>query len=470
MTEYKFVDLSSLTKENVNNNIFTTGRVHNIRITSKVCFLILRKQIHTLQCIAFKKNLGEEKYNLLKSITSESYIELCGKLIQVPERIGGVKSCSYPDFEMEMSEIKLISKSHSIPFQLDDANELSLNQGQNQEERNRNAVSQNVRLNNRYFDLRAPINFCIFKMQSGITQLFREYLSNNDFIEIHSPKLIGTASEGGSSVFPVKYFDQTAYLAQSPQLYKQMAINSDFYKVFEIGPVFRAEKSLSNRHLCEFVGLDIEMAIPSGFTYHIVPQTIWKVLVFIFENLKSNKRYAEEYKYMSSNLKFTELQYPKDPLIIDFKEGVRLLKEHKYEQNEFDDLSTENERKLGEIVKEMYKSDIFVLDKYPANTRPMYTMPIKDTKYCNSFDIIMRGEEICSGAQRIHDYEMLNHRIEEFKIKPETLLDYTESFVSGSMPHAGCGIGLERLLMLYFDLKTVKRTSLYPRDPERLLP
>lgn len=460
MSEYSYIDFSYLNESHLDMKIMISGRIHNIRDQKRIGFLILRKNITTLQCILIKKTL-DNKYKQLVEIPNESYVFLYGKLNKLPNDVDKIKSCSYENFEFVIDDFKLEGKSFGVPFSLDDANDL------NSENSERNPVLQSTRLDNRSFELRTPINHCIFKLQSNVCQLFRDYLNKMEFIEIHTPKIIESASEGGAQVFPIKYFDKNAYLAQSPQLYKQMCINSDFDKVYEIGHVYRAEKTHSHRHLCEFVGLDVEYAITPTKSYTEIFDILWGLLYHIIESIKETK----EYTYIKNNYKFTEINIPESPIIIDFKEGVQLLNNSGHIQSLKDDLSNENEKILGEIIKNKYNTDMFILDKYPTNIRPFYTMPNEiDKNYSNSYDVILRGEEICSGSQRIHDYQQLFDNIKEKNINHELLKNYLNSFISGSKPHCGFGLGLERITMLILNLKNVRKTSLYPRDPNRLYP
>lgn len=462
MNEYTYIDLNNLQDEHIGKNIMISGRVHYKRDQKKVGFMIIRKQLDTLQCVAVK-NILLENYNNLLSIPSESYIYLYGVLNKLPENVGRIKSCSYDSFELVIHNFELVSEATNLPFSLDDANEMNI------EERDRNYVLQSTKLDNRSFDLRTPMNNCIFKLQSGICQIFRNYLTGLGFIEIHTPKIIGTASEGGAQVFPIKYFERYGYLAQSPQLYKQMCINSDFDRVFEIGHVYRAENTHSHRHLCEFIGLDVEYAITPNNTYEEIFTIIWNLLDNIVSKMKSD--YNKEYDFFKRNYNFEELVFPKNPLVIDFKQGVSWLNENGFEQSNLDDLSTENERNLGKIIKQKFNSDLFILNKYPTHARPFYTMPNdEDNNYSNSYDVIMRGEEISSGAQRIHNYQQLLDNIINKKINPESLKDYLNSFATGSKPHCGFGLGLERILMLILDLKNIRKVSLFPRDPNRISP
>jgi len=287
------------------------------------------------------------------------------------------------------------------------------------------------------------------------------------FIEIHTPKMIGGASEGGANVFKFQYFGQDACLAQSPQLYKQMALMADFDRVFEIGPVFRAEDSNTNRHLCEFTGLDMEMTIKEH--YFEVLDLLADLLHYIFDGL------ASQYK---TELEIIKAQYPfedfvcKYPVVkLNFKEGVKLLKEAGVHQADLEDLSTETEKALGRIVKEKFGTDFYMLYGYPAAARPFYTMiDPHDPNYTNSYDFFMRGEEITSGAQRIHDPVMLAKRATDFNIPLHTIQDYIDSFKYGAAAHGGAGFGLERIVKFYCNLHNIRKSSMFPRDPKRIKP
>lgn len=249
-------------------------------------------------------------------------------------------------------------------------------------------VKQDVRLNNRIIDLRVPTNAAIFKLQSGVCQLWREFFLQKDFIEIHSPKLQAGSSEGGCEVFKLKYFDKPACLAQSPQLFKQMAIMGDFKRVYEIGPVFRAENSFTNRHLCEFTGLDMEMEFNDH--YFEVLDILGEMMAFMFKNLKI--RYAKELAVVNEQYPFEEFKIKEPVVKISFKEGVAMLRETGVEQGDLEDLSTETEKALGAIVKEKYDTDFYILYGFPTAARAFYSMPDpKDPNYTNSYDLFMRG-------------------------------------------------------------------------------
>ena len=458
------VDFDKITEEYVNNLITVYGRIHNIRKSgAKLVFIILRDRLTTLQCVCFKKTMNNDQFDSIAKLSAESLVLITGKLSKLPDCTSLIKSCTYQNFELQVTSYQMVSNSlPDIPFVLDDADKLYT------EENDRNGVSLPTRLNNRCFDLRVPFNNAIFSIQSGLVNGFREYLTKNNFTEIHSPKILGVSSESGASVFKLTYFDKPGYLAQSPQLYKQMVINSDFKRVYEIGPVFRAENSVSHRHLCEFTGLDIEMALSPPFNYLEIVTTLWNILTYMFEYLEKN--HTKQITYIKDKHHYNDLVYPCEPFWITFSEGVKLLEKNGFVQNLNEDLSTENEKQLGKIVKDVYNTDLFILTEYPTDARPFYTKKSDNKNFTKSYDIIMRGQEICSGAQRENDYTTLTSQMLALGLNLDPFYDYLTSFKYGSPPHGGGGFGLERILMLYFDLENVRITSLFPRDPNRIRP
>jgi len=328
-------------------------------------------------------------------------------------------------------------------------------------------VGLNLRLDNRVIDLRTVANQAIFRIQSGVCTLFREVLLQKGFVEIHSPKLIGTASEGGAGVFKVGYFQTDAYLAQSPQLYKQMAVTGDLQKVFEIGPVFRAENSNTHRHMTEFVGLDMEMMFKEH--YHEVLDVLEEMYLYIFDGL--NQRFHTEIEAVRRQFPFEDIKYTRPSTRFRWPQIVELLREAGESIGDFDDISTTQEKLLGRIIHEKYGVDFYVVDKFPLSIRPFYTMiDPEDPRYSNSYDFFLRGEEICSGAQRIHDPDLLIDRAKFHQVELQKIQPYIDAFKYGAYPHAGGGVGLERIVMLFLGLGNIRRSSLFPRDPHRLAP
>jgi len=338
---------------------------------------------------------------------------------------------------------------------------------ENENDVNLASAKQDTRLDNRIIDLRTLTNQAIFRIEAGVCKLFRDVLDSKGFLEIHTPKIINAASEGGANVFKVSYFKTFAYLAQSPQLYKQMAIAADFDRVYTIGSVFRAEDSNTHRHLTEFIGLDVEIAIK--YHYHEVLDIIGDLFTQIFKGLE--QRYSNAIETVRKQYPSEPFQYLEPALRLEYSEGVKLLNENGIKMNDDEDLSTANEKFLGKLVKEKYGTDFFILDKYPLCVRPFYTMPDPNsTKFSNSYDMFIRGEEILSGAQRIHDPELLIERAKHHNIQLDTIKSYIDSFRYGCPPHGGGGIGLERVVMLYLGLHNIRKTSMFPRDPKRLAP
>ncbi|PVU99657.1 hypothetical protein BB559_000519 [Furculomyces boomerangus] len=449
----------------IGSTVHIQARVQASRPTgSKMCFLILREGTSTIQALAVvnKDTISKQMVKFVDSIPSESLVRVTATVVKPDEP---VKSCTVSSVELHIETIHIISEALArLPFSLDDAT-----RPDEEYEKDPALVKVNLdtRLDNRVIDLRTITNNAIFKLQSAVCKLFREFLDAQDFIEIHSPKIIGAASEGGANVFKVSYFKRFAYLAQSPQLYKQMCISADFGKVYEIAPVFRAEDSNTHRHLTEYIGLDLEMSFKEH--YHEVMFMIGRMFTYIFTELE--KRYSHEIEIVQRQHPFEPFKFSEEPLKLEFCQGIALLREAGIEVDDYEDLSTANERLLGKLVKEKYGTDFYMLDKFPLAVRPFYTMPDPhNPNYSNSYDFFIRGEEIMSGAQRVHDAVFLEERVKSCGVDPDTIRDYVDAFKYGCPPHAGGGVGLERVVMLYLNLGNIRRASLFPRDPKRIDP
>jgi aspartyl-tRNA synthetase len=468
-TGRSFVPIASL--DTPRDTVWLRGRVSSIRVKGGSCFLVLRQNaLDTVQACYFKsKEKPEESQKMiqyLKSLTVETVVDLQGTLVPAD-----VKSCSIKHVELQIQSIHAVGRADPIlPFLVEDAarseQEIEVSQTT---DRPFPRLGQELRLDNRWLDLRVPANNAIMRIQSAVCQLFREYLLQQGFIEIHTPKLIAGESESGAGVFTTDYFGTTACLAQSPQLYKQMAIASDLNRVFEIGPVFRAEKSHTRRHLCEFTGLDLEMAIHDHYMEAL--EVIHAMFKHIFNGLET--RWARELAVIREQYESEPVTFTDEPCVLHWPEAMQILKDEGFDVGDgYDDLSGAMELALGRVVKENYGTDFFMLDKYPSSIRPFYTMPDpNDPKLSNSYDIFIRGQEICSGAQRCHDPDLLLEILAEKKVEAgEGLKAYIESFRHGVSPHAGAGIGLERVVFLYLGLDNVRKASMFPRDPNRCTP
>jgi len=351
---------------------------------------------------------------------------------------------------------------------------------------------------NRIIDLRAVANQAILRIQSTVCFLFREFLTQQGFTEIHTPKMIATASEGGADVFRLDYFEGNAYLSRSPQLYKQAALMTDITKVFEIGPVFRSEKSFTHRHMTEFIGLDMEMCFQEH--YHEVSDVLDGLFNHIFTGL--NERCQTEIAAVKTQYPFEDLKWKYPCTKFTFAEAVQLLRKFgpKYLEEDLknvtkDDLeeynkmiiqehldsipghaddegiSTKDEKLLGRIIRDTHGEEFYMIDKFPAPLRPFYTMPDPtDPNLANAYDLFLRGEEIASGAQRIHVPDMLLGNAAKIGVDLTPIQWYVDAFKYGAYPHAGGGIGMERVVMLFLKLGNIRKSCMFPRDPKRLTP
>jgi nondiscriminating aspartyl-tRNA synthetase len=452
------------------------GHLHTSRAVGKGAFVLIRSSLFSVQGVCFEsKEISNAMIKYISGLPSESVVDVTG-IITVPDK--PVDSATQSSVEISISNFHCVSKTCApMPFLMEDAcrpdcgKETDVGEYTGEEKESTDGlvrIGQEVRLDNRWLDLRTPANQSIFRIESMVGHLFRENLMGKGFVEIHTPKLIGGASEGGADVFTLDYFGQEACLAMSPQLHKQMtAACSGFERVFETGPVFRAENSNTRRHLCEFTGFDLEMVIHEH--YDEVLQVFSDLFIHIFDGL--NERCKDELERVREQHPFEDLKYCKPTLKISYAEGCKLLRDAGIDQDDYEDLSTKNEKKLGQIVREKYDTDFFFMDKYPLSVRPFYTMPCPENpKASNSFDFFIRGQEILSGAQRVHEPDLIEERAKAWDIPLEDIKSYVDSFRHGAMPHGGGGIGLERVVMLFLGLPNIRKSAWFPRDPKRISP
>lgn len=462
--ERNFILVKDLNKSLDGKTVWVRARLHTVRARGKQCFIVLRQREFTVQLLVnVTENISKQMVKFCSNIARESILDVEASVA------GGttVAGCSQQDCELVASQVWVVSTSATpLPLQIEDASRPE--KVGEEDDGLKIKVNQDTRLDNRILDLRTPTNQAIFRLEAGVCRLFREALTKRNFVEIHTPKIIPAASEGGANVFTVSYFKGSAYLAQSPQLYKQMAIAADFDRVFTIGAVFRAEDSNTHRHLTEFTGLDLEMAF--NYHYHEVMLLIGTVLTEIFKGLRD--QFKVEINIVNQQYPAEPFTFLEPPLVLKYDDARELLKtEAGIEVGPEEDLSTPVEKLLGRLVKAKYDTDFYILDKFPLAVRPFYTMPDpQDPKASNSYDMFMRGEEILSGAQRIHDPVYLTERAKHHGIDISKIAAYIDSFKYGCPPHAGGGIGLERVVMLYLGLDNIRKTSMFPRDPKRVSP
>lgn len=429
-------ELEDLLKAEEGTTIILEGAVHSIRDMGEIAFVILRKREGLIQTVWEEGKTDME----LSEIREGDYIHVTGQ-IKDEERAPHGK-------EVRLSTIRHLSHvSCPLPLPID---KWKLN------------TSLEAKLDRRSLSLRNIRERARFRIQEGIVRGFRDFLYEQGFTEIHTPKIGAKSAEGGANMFRLSYFHRPAVLQQSPQLYKQMMVGV-FDRVFETGPVFRAEKHNTRRHLNEYTSLDFEMGYIHSFLDICAMETGF--LQYTMNLLE--KEYNKELKLLNITLPDVE----KIPYI-RFDEAKRLVSE-KYNRkirNPFD-LEPEEEELIGKYFKEEYNADFVFVTHYPSKKRPFYAMDDpEDTRYTLSFDLLYHGLEITTGGQRIHDLSMLEEKIQEKGMTEEGLEQYLDAFRFGMPPHGGLGIGLERLTMQLLGEDNVREACLFPRDMSRLEP
>ncbi|KID90761.1 aspartate-tRNA ligase [Metarhizium guizhouense ARSEF 977] len=438
---YELNPIAELDKLPLGTEVNFRARISTQRQLSKnLDFLLFRDQTNTVQGVLSREYLDMVRW--VQKLNSESLVQVNGVLKAPPE---AVRSATHSGVEVEVHSIHLVNAAHGAPFTNYKPPETLRN-----------------RMTSRILDLRHPSNQALFRIRSMVTRMFRETLEQQGFVEINTPKLQPAATESGAAVFKVNYFGRNAFLAQSPQLAKQSAVSADFGRVYEVGPVFRAENSNTHRHLTEYTGLDIEMSIEHD--YHEVICVIDEFLKNVFTSVYAMPEVKEVQKRWPSK----EFKWLEETLILNFEDGIQMLRDDGRDV-EMEDLSTPDEIRLGELVREKYGTDYYVLDKFPASARPFYTHKDPENPFwTRSFDIFIRGQEICSGGQRIHDAAELRENMQAVGISEDGMEDYLAAFDLGAPPHAGAGLGLERIVAWMLELGDVRYASLFHRDPKSL--
>lgn len=427
----------------IGHQIRIAGWVHKIRDQKKVQFLILRDRTGLVQTVIDKNSENNEMNSIISSLTRESVLEVEGELIENPiVKLGGI--------ELKIANIKILSNADET-FPIDPFTK-------------ENIPQLEKRMDWRWLDLRTPRNFCIFEIQTILEMEMRNFFINQKFIEIHTPKLMGTASESGSELFKLDYFGKEAYLAQSPQFYKQMAISSGFDKVFEIGPVFRANPSFTTRHDTEFTSIDVEIGFIENHEDVMNFEERW--IQYFMKKLK--KKFEDKVKELFG----VEIIIPSIPFPrIKLEEVIGIIESMGYILNKKGDLDPQAERLLSKYVKEKYNHEFVFVTDFPVSVRPFYHMQHEnDPDLTKSFDLLYKGLEITTGAQREHRYHVLVKQAKERGLNLGPLTDYLNFFKYGCPPHGGYGFGLTRFLIKLLNLPTVKDATFVPRDPKRLNP
>lgn len=425
-----------LTRDFEGKQVKVNGAIHTIRDMGDVAFVILRKREGLLQCV-FEKD--KTTFNL-KDLKEAAAIEVTGVVKPEDRAPSGI--------EVRLDTIRVLSQPAApMPFPI---SKWKLSQ------------TLETNLDNRAIALRNVRERAKFRIQEGVVRGFRDFLYEQGFTEIHTPKIGAKSAEGGANLFRLEYFHRPAILQQSPQFYKQMMVGV-FDRVFETAPVFRAEKHNTKRHLNEYTSLDFEMGYIDDFTDIMAMETgFLQYTVRLLE-----KEYAKELEMLGVTLPNVE-QIP----AVRFDEAKQKVAEKYNRQirNPFD-LEPEEEALIGQYYKEECGADFVFVTHYPSKKRPFYAMDDPaDATYTLSFDLLYHGLEITTGGQRIHDYNMLLEKMEKRGMTAEGMEQYLAVFKYGMPPHGGLGIGLERLTMKLIGEENVRETTLFPRDLSRLEP
>ncbi len=412
-------------------DVIVSGWAHEIRVLSKLAFILLRDSTGMIQCVITGKDMEK-----LVGLGLESVVSIKGKVKKANVKAELARS----DVEIEVSELQVLNNAEQLPIQV-----------------NEKAVTAELplRLDYRSLDVRKPRIAAIFKIQSTIINAFRKFFFEKGFVEIQPPAIIATSTEGGTDLFKIKYFDKDAYLAQSPQLYKQlMAISLE--RVFSTSPVWRAEKHDTSKHINEIRQMDIEMAFADDKE---VMKYCGEVVQYIVKKvLEKNK---DELKLLNVDLKVPELKY------LTYKEAIDVLNKHGFKMKVGDDFEPEAERKLCELFKD---SVVFTYE-WPIEMKPFYIWPKDPRKgVSGGFDALYGGVEISSGGQRVHVADLLVKQLKSKGLKPGDFSWYVDAFRYGAPMHGGWSIGLERLTKSICGLENIREATLFPRDRKRLTP
>lgn len=420
--------------EKVGQSTYVQGFVHALRIQSKIIFLILRDVTGTVQIV-----IGAESptFESVKQLSIESVVRIGGKVVEAKQAPGGV--------EIQIESLDVLSvAAPELPIPV-----VTLKGGEETE--------APVRFDYRWIDLRKHEKSKVFKVWTELEKGFREHWNKSGYTQLYPPAFMNTYSESGADVFEVKYFDRKAYLAQSPQFYKQMGMASGFEKVFMVAPVFRAEASFTTRHLTEFTGWDFEISYVES--HHDVMDEEEALILSGFKHLKN--------VMPELNIEVPERPFPR----ITILEAKKILSERSVASGEDHDLSPEEERAISEYVKEKFNHDFVFIHEYHKSKSAFYHMRLEEgSDYSRRADLLFRGIEITTLAQREHRPEILERQAKEKGMGLDHIKDYLNFFRYGCPPHGGAGIGPGRIIMKILDLPNVREATYLPRDVKRLNP
>jgi aspartyl-tRNA synthetase len=416
------------------DEVVLMGWIHEMRDLGGIIFVLLRDRDGVSQITAPSKKISPELFEELRKLKKESVIVVKGKVQESGKAPGGV--------EIIPIELKLLSES-KLPLPLDTTEKTH--------------AEIDTRLDSRFIDLRKHSVSAIFKIKSRMLHSVRNFLESQDYTEINTPKIGASATEGGTELFPITYFEREAFLGQSPQLYKQMMMASGFDNVYEIAPIFRAEEHDTLRHLNEVTSIDVETA----FTDDVDAMDLLERMVV--DAVTQVKKYCQD---DLDTLKF-DLQVPETPFPrIEYDEMVDMVNNKGVHMEHGEDMSRAAEKAMGEMMEGYY-----FITGWPTDIKPFYVMPNSENplKSC-AFDLMYKDLEISSGAMRVHDHDLLVEKIKKQGLNPDSFNRYLAAFEYGMPPHAGWGVGAERFTMTMTGLKNIRETVLFPRDRRRLTP
>jgi nondiscriminating aspartyl-tRNA synthetase len=427
--------------KHIDEQVTIQGWLQTLRDQKNMQFLIVRDRTGLVQVSHWKEG-NPELAETISTLGTESALTITGKVVKNEiVKLGGI------EIQLEALNVEGAAET-PLPF----------------EPFGEYLPDQDFRLDWRYMDLRRDANRLIFEVQTTAEQAMREYWLKHDFVEIHSPKIMGAPSESGAELFSLPYFETTAYLAQSPQFYTQMGMAAGFERVFEIGPVFRADPSFTSRHMTEFVSVDMEMSWIDS--HEDVMGFMERWLAYTYE--KVIEKHADEIKEtFGVEVEVPEVPFPR----ITMSDAHDLLKELGYKLPKKHDLDPGAERALGAYFKETQGHDYVFVKDWPFEVRPFYHMQYPDQEnITKSFDLLGKGLEVTTGAQREHRYEVLKKQALEKGLTLEPIQDYLNYFRYGTPPHGGFGFGISRFLMILLDLANIREAVYIFRGPTRLTP
>jgi len=414
------------------------GWVQDVKNMGGISFLTLRDRHGTIQVTMPKKKIDPELFGLLTKLSRETVVSITGE----------VKASNQTALGLEVipTSAEVYSEA-AVPLPMGVIDKVN--------------VEMDTRLNNRYMDVRKPEVKAIFELKSMMVDLIEESVRENGFTRVYTPKIGAAGAEGGAELFKVEYFDRPAYLAQSPQLYKQILMSTGLDRVYEIGPAFRAERSNTNRHVTEFISFDGEMSFIEN--EEEVMSMIETIVDHVLRGLK--ERGAKQLEILGKDINVPSRPYP----MLTYSECLKMVQDAGLPLKEGDDLGTEGEKIVGDVMAEK-GCDLYFIKEYPEEAKPFYIMEKDGTPYSFSFDLDYKGQEISSGGQREHRIDRLVQRMEKKGLDPEDFSFYLDPFRYGMPPHGGWGIGIERLLVKMLDLPNIREAIIFPRDPARLSP